>query len=131
MGIRNMEQRFLSVGIYALRNFEEIRFGKDNEKNTITEGIGGDVAIVRRSDKVGFVEIDVLASSSENANLAAVFALETPVPILYTDGSGNDIFAMAKAIPAKDPDASSSADSGAINTWRFIGKFDTYLVAGN
>lgn len=131
MPVRNMEQLYVSVGMYDLRNIEDVKYGKDNDKNSITEGIRGEIAIVRRSDKVGFIEIDVLASSPENLKLSTVFASETPVPISIKDGSGLDVLFMSKAVPAKDPDGSNNADSGLINTWKFIGKFDIYLLAGN
>jgi hypothetical protein len=131
MGVRNMSSRRLVVGAAVIEKFEDLRWGKSNPRNKVFEGINGEFGQIRRSSNLGFIEIDVLRSSSANQILQAIFLLGENVLVAYQDDSGEDLFLMSVAAPEQDPDGESSEDEAGVNTWRFVGVFDAYNLGGN
>jgi len=131
MGIKNMEERRVIVNGVSFDQVENIRTGKTNERNKMAEGISGEIAQIKRASNLGFIEIDILATSASNQIIQAIYDLDQNCAVLIQDDSGTDLFLMSSAAPEKDPDWESSDDEGAIITWRFIGKFNTYNIGGN
>ena len=131
MGIRNLEERRVIVGAVVFEKVENIRVGKSNPRNKLMEGISGEIAQIKRSNRLGFIEIDILESSSENQKMQTLFDLDQNFNVLIQDDSGVDTFIMSSAAPIQDADSESSDDEGATVTWRFEGAFNVYNKGGN
>lgn len=99
-----------------------IRTGRINDSSNHITGADGNMTVSISADRTGFVEVDLLQSSTSNAVLTALVVAQeggilVPITLLYKDTQGSDLISGSQGYMKKPADADRGTNANA-QTWR-------------